>query len=52
MSIEQRRAIGQSYSTLRGFFRQYELIYLVADERDAVRLRRRDLSDARALEAV
>jgi hypothetical protein len=39
MSIEQRRAIGQSYSTLRGFFRQYELIYLVADERDVVRLR-------------
>jgi hypothetical protein len=39
MSIEQRRAVGQAYSTLRGFFRQYELIYLVADERDVVRLR-------------
>ncbi len=39
MSIEQRKVIGQSYSALRGFFRQYELIYLVADERDVVRLR-------------
>ena len=39
MSIEQRKAIGQSYSTVRGFFRQYELIYLAADERDVVRLR-------------
>ncbi len=39
MSIEQRKAVGQSYSTVRGFFRQYELIYLVADERDVVRLR-------------
>ncbi len=39
MSIEQRKAAGQSYSTVRGFFRQYELIYLVADERDVVRLR-------------
>ena len=26
MSIEQRKTIGQTYSTLRGFFRQYELI--------------------------
>ena len=39
MSIEQRKTIGQTYSTLRGFFRQYELIYLVANERDVVRLR-------------
>jgi hypothetical protein len=39
MSIEQRKAVGQSYSTVRGFFRQYELIYLAADEHDIVRLR-------------
>jgi Domain of unknown function (DUF4105) len=39
ISIEQRKTVGQTYSTLRGFFRQYELIYLVADERDVVRLR-------------
>jgi hypothetical protein len=39
MSIEQRKTIGETYSTVRGFFRQYELIYLVSDERDVVRLR-------------
>jgi len=39
MSIEARKTVGQDYSALRGFFRQYELIYLVADERDVVRLR-------------
>jgi len=38
-SIETRKAIGQSYSALRGFFRQYELIYIPADERDVIRLR-------------
>lgn len=38
-SVETRKQIGESYSTLRGFFRQYELIYIVADERDVVRLR-------------
>ncbi len=39
MSIETRKAIGQSYSALRGFYRQYELIYIPADERDVIRLR-------------
>ena len=39
ISIETRKAKGQSYSTLRGFFRQYELYYVVADERDVIRLR-------------
>lgn len=38
-SIETRKEIGESYSALRGFFRQYELIYIVADERDVIRLR-------------
>jgi hypothetical protein len=33
------RSSGEGYSTLRGFFRQYELTYVVADERDVVRLR-------------
>lgn len=42
MSIEQRKIVGQTYSTIRGFFRQYELIYLAADERDVVRLRTND----------
>jgi hypothetical protein len=39
ISIETRKEKGEAYSALRGFFRQYELIYVVADERDVVRLR-------------
>jgi hypothetical protein len=39
ISIETRKAIGQSYSALRGFYRQYELIYIPADERDVIRVR-------------
>ena len=39
MSIEARKEVGESYSALRGFFRQYELIYLAAEEGDIVRLR-------------
>jgi hypothetical protein len=39
ISIETRKEVGESYSTIRGFFRQYELIYIVAEERDVVRLR-------------
>ena len=38
-SIETRKKKGQDYSAVKGFFRQYELIYIVADERDVVRLR-------------
>jgi hypothetical protein len=39
ISIEARKARGQGYSSVKGFFRQYELYYVVADERDVVRLR-------------
>jgi hypothetical protein len=39
MSIETREAVGQSYSAIRGFFRQYALAYTVSDERDVIRLR-------------
>ncbi len=39
VSIETRKEEGESYSTLKGFFRQYELFYVVADERDVIRLR-------------
>lgn len=39
ISIEARKEAGESYSTLGGFFRQYELVYVVADERDLIRLR-------------
>jgi hypothetical protein len=39
ISIETRKERGQGYSTVEGFFRQYELYYVVADERDVIRLR-------------
>lgn len=38
-SIELRRTRAQSFSVVAGFFRAAELIYLAADERDALRLR-------------
>ena len=38
-SIETRKEKGEDYSAVKGFFRQYEKIYVVADERDVVRLR-------------
>lgn len=38
-SIETRKEKGESYSALGGLYRQFELYYVVADERDAVRLR-------------
>ena len=38
-SIETRKKRGEDYSSLRGFFKQYELTTVVADERDVVRLR-------------
>jgi hypothetical protein len=38
-SIEVRYKVGQAYSTVLGFFRQYELIFVTADERDVIRLR-------------
>ncbi len=39
ISIETRKEKGESYSAIRGFYRQYELYYVVADERDLVGLR-------------
>ena len=39
VSIERRDERGEGYSTLKGLFRQYELMYVVADERDVIRLR-------------
>jgi hypothetical protein len=39
VSIETRRESSESYSSLAGFFKQYELFYVVADERDVIRLR-------------
>jgi hypothetical protein len=39
ISIETRKETFESYSTVQGFFRQYELCYVFADERDVLRLR-------------
>jgi hypothetical protein len=39
VSIEARNELNEGYSTIKGFFRQYELMYIVADERDVIRLR-------------
>jgi hypothetical protein len=38
-SIETRKEQGEEYSTLKGFFKQYELIFIVGDERDLIRVR-------------
>lgn len=39
ISIEARKEQGEGYSSIAGFFRRYELFYVVADERDVIRLR-------------
>ena len=41
VSIETRKEVGETYSALLGFFRQYELYYVVADERDVIGVRAR-----------
>ncbi|MFZ5570273.1 MAG: DUF4105 domain-containing protein [Thermodesulfobacteriota bacterium] len=38
-SIETRKEKDEAYSTLKGFFKQYELIYIAGDERDLIRVR-------------
>jgi hypothetical protein len=38
-SIEARYKIGQDYSTVLGFYRQFELIFVTAAESDVIRLR-------------
>jgi Domain of unknown function (DUF4105) len=39
VSIETRKEKDESYSALRGFYRQFELYYVVADERDVIGVR-------------
>ena len=39
VSIEARKEVGEPYSTVLGFFRRYELVYVAADERDAIGVR-------------
>lgn len=38
-SIETRKEVGESYSAIGGLYRQYELVYVCADERDVIRVR-------------
>ncbi len=39
ISVETRKKKNQQYSAIAAFFRQYELIYVVADESDVIKLR-------------
>ena len=39
ISIETRKERGEGYSTVAGFFKQYELVYVVGDERDLIGVR-------------
>jgi hypothetical protein len=39
ISIETRKERGETYSSIAGFFKRYELIYVVGDERDLIRVR-------------
>lgn len=39
ISVEIRREKGEQYSPIKGFMKEYELMYIVADERDVVQLR-------------
>ena len=39
VSVEQRRQKGESFSAFKGLFRQFELMYVIADERDTILLR-------------
>jgi hypothetical protein len=39
ISVEARRERGETYHFLRGLLKRYELMYVVADERDAIKLR-------------
>jgi Domain of unknown function (DUF4105) len=39
VSVETRRRQGQEYSAIAGFFRRYQLIFVIADERDLIGVR-------------
>jgi len=39
ISVEIRKETGESFSPLKGLFRAYELMYVIADERDVIKLR-------------
>lgn len=39
ISIEIRREVGEGFSALGGLYRQFELVYVVGDEKDIIRVR-------------
>ncbi len=39
ISVEIRKEKGESFSAVKGLLRQYELMYVIADERDVLKLR-------------
>ncbi len=39
ISVEIRKEKGESFSAVKGLLRQYELVYIIADERDVIKLR-------------
>ncbi len=39
VSVEVRKEVGETYAPVRSFFKHFELIYVLADERDLVALR-------------
>lgn len=39
VSVEIRKEKGESFSPVKGLLRQYELVYVIADERDVIKLR-------------
>jgi hypothetical protein len=39
VSVEARKERHEGYSSIQGFFKRYELIYVVGDERDLIRVR-------------
>jgi hypothetical protein len=39
ISVEIRKEVGESFSVLKGLMRQYEVMYVIGDERDLVKLR-------------
>ncbi len=46
ISVEIRKQKGESYDPIKGLFNKYELMYVIADERDVIKLRsnyRKDL---------
>lgn len=39
ISVEIRKEVGEKFSPLKGLLRQYELMYVIGDERDLIKLR-------------